>query len=87
MDAARVARAVHLTIDERAPGIFEVRGGAGVHTVDLGAGTCDCTDFAVHGGPCKHLLAVRLRRGDAEALEALRAVVPMPSRKRARGTA
>ena len=86
MDAARLARAAHLTVERVAPGRYLVTGGAEPHEVTVDTGgvwRCDCTDYAVHGGiGCKHTLAVRLRRADADVLEALRDVVPMPKRAR-----
>lgn len=85
MDAARVQRAVHLTVDDAGEGLYLVSGGAAAHVVNLEAGTCDCTDFAVHGGPCKHLVACRLVTGDREALAMLREIVPLPKRRKAGG--
>ena len=87
MDAARLVRAVHLTVERVAPGRYLVTGGAEPHEVTVdAAGTlrCACTDALVHRGAigCKHTLAVRLMRADADVLEALRDVVPMPKRAR-----
>ena len=52
--------------------------------VSADATACDCLDLVVRGGPCRYILAVRLRWGDGEAVEALRAVVAPPQRRRAR---
>lgn len=81
----RLARAVYLHAEPLADGTWRVSGGAEPHAVNLAAGTCDCADFTVRGGPCKHVAACRLRSGDPETLEALRAVVPMPRRARRKG--
>ena len=78
----RLARAVHLSAVKLAPGRYRVAGGASAHVVDLSADVCDCADFALRGAVCKHLLAARLRAGDPEALQALRALVPLPRRRR-----
>jgi hypothetical protein len=87
MDATRLARAIHLSVSRMGPGHYVVTGGAAEHTVRAVAGAlvCDCTDAAMHGGAeCKHVLAVRLRRGDPEALTALRELVSVPKRPRGR---
>jgi len=49
---------------------------------DPGQGwTCNCIDFGVYGGGCKHLLRVRLARGDATVLRTLQLLVPYPSQR------
>jgi len=84
MDTARLARAVHLTAQRVARGRYVVTGGAGAHvvTVTESGAACDCADFSIRGGPCKHIVACRLRRGDPSMLAALRDLVPMPRRQR-----
>ena len=75
-DLDRLARAVHLDAERLDTGAWRVTGGANVHEVNADATACDCTDYAVRGGSCKHLLAVKLRAGDSETLRKLRAIVP-----------
>lgn len=86
IDAARLARAVHLTARRTAPGRFAVIGGERDHTVTETDGLfmCDCADAARHVGDCKHVLRVRLHAADAEVLAALRGLVvePKPARTR-----
>ena len=84
MDAARLARAVHLTAEPDGAGRYRVTGGAAPHVVTLAADgslACDCTDATVRVGiECKHVLKVRLTRADPDVLEALRDVVAMPTK-------
>lgn len=77
----RLARGVHLDAERIDTETWRVTGGHRPHTVTPAG--CDCMDATLHGAkqPCKHLLAVRLRTGHAETLKALRAIVPVPSRK------
>ena len=42
--------------------------------------SCDCTDNAVRGGLCKHILRVLLARGDRTVIERLRTLIPDPGR-------
>ncbi|HLA88894.1 MAG TPA: hypothetical protein VJL28_00500 [Gemmatimonadaceae bacterium] len=79
-DLERLARAVHLDAERLDTGAWRVTGGAHVHEVNADATACDCTDYAVRGRSCKHLLAVRLRSGDSEA--PLRLIVVAPRRAR-----
>lgn len=81
-DPARLARAVHLDAVQLDDGSWKVTGGASEHDVNVDASSCDCHDFTVRGGSCKHMLAVRLRSGDSEAVEALRGLVVAPRRAR-----
>lgn len=74
----RLARAVHLDVEQLPDHTWRVLGGALEHLVSADATTCDCADFAMRGGACKHLLAVELRRGDPATLLALRELVPLP---------
>ena len=79
----RLARAVFLTCERTGFGLYRVSGGAESHAVKLGDDSrCDCTDYAVRGGPCKHLLRARLARGDSKVIEALRALVALPTTRK-----
>lgn len=79
-DLGRLARALHLDAVRLTAGAWRVAGGAIAHEVNAEGTRCDCTDYGVHGGACKHMLAVRLHSGDTETLAALRALVPLPRR-------
>ena len=87
IDAARLQRAVWLEVQAVAPGWYLVRGGKDDHVVDVDGGyiRCECLDARWRGDNCKHCLAVRLRHGDPEVVEALRTLVPSPHRSRAIG--
>lgn len=76
-EGGRLARAVHLSVDPLEAGVWRVTGGAEPHQVRAMGGDldCDCVD-ASFGQTCKHVLAVRLRLGDEEALEGVRGLVP-----------
>jgi hypothetical protein len=80
VDLLRLARAVHLDAEPVDGGAWRVAGGATSHTVTPDGG-CDCTDYGVRAVACKHVLAVRLRSGERETLDALRALVPLPPRR------
>jgi hypothetical protein len=80
----RLARAVHLDAARLATGVWRVSGGASAHEVSAGATTCDCADYGVRGGQCKHVLRVLLALGDPETLASLREIVTLPKRARAR---
>lgn len=87
-DLARLARACHLHAAPIGARLWSVTGGAGIHLVDAELQSCDCTDYAMHPGePCKHILAVRLRQGDAVLLDALGRLVPLPRRPRRKALA
>lgn len=88
MDTTRLARAVHLTVQRLEPGRYLVTGGSAPHHVTAAGGAlvCDCTDAAI-GHECKHVLCVRLWRGDPDAIMALRALVAMPKRSRRKAEA
>ena len=75
IDAARLARAIHLDVERRGDNAWTVSGGSQLHVVRADASECDCSDHAMRGGPCKHALAVRLRLGDLETVRALRTLV------------
>ena len=78
----RLLRALHLQVHadgER----YLVSGGSEPRTVQpAGSGwRCDCPDETAPGGMCKHILAVRLHRGDAELrarIEAITAAAGAP---------
>lgn len=83
VDPRRLARSLYLECQREGPDVYRVTGGAEPHVVELGEDArCDCVDFQVHGGGCKHLLRVRLAWGDVEIIEALRLLVPYPSQRR-----
>ena len=81
IDAGRLARAIWLKVQPVSGG-YLVTGGAAGHVVEVDGGrvTCHCPDAARMGDSCKHSLAIRLRAGDGEAIDALRQLVPNPSR-------
>ena len=84
----RLARAIHLECEREGPDVYRVSGGAEPHTVivhDQGQGwTCNCIDYGVNGGICKHMIRVRLARGDEQVLRTLQLLVPYPSQRRDR---
>jgi hypothetical protein len=75
----RLARAVHLDAKPLGNGAWLITGGTTDHRVGPQGSECDCADWRVRGGPCKHVLAVQLRLGDVETIRALRTIVPLPS--------
>lgn len=77
----RLARAVHLDA-QRTGGGWCVSGGAALHLVSDDLTACDCADFVIRGGVCKHQLAARLASGDAETLRELRALIAIPRQRR-----
>ena len=80
IDSARPARAVWLEVQPVAPGRYLVSGGKDDHLVDVDGGrvACHCLDSQRAGDGCKHSLALRLRAGDGEVIDALRQLVPNP---------
>ena len=82
IDSGRLARAIWLEIQPVSGG-FLVTGGAGGHVVEVDGAriTCHCLDAQRTGDGCKHSLAVRLRTGDGEVVDALRQLVPQPTRR------
>jgi hypothetical protein len=84
IDAARLARAVHLDATRQPDGSWIVTGGSAAQMVDAQARACSCPDFQIRGTPCKHLLRVAISTVEAEILAGLRALVPLPSRSRRR---
>jgi hypothetical protein len=75
-DLDRLVRAVHLDAERLANGAWCVSGGEREHVVSADAKLCDCADFTIRAVECKHMLAVRLRLGDADVIRTLRLVVP-----------
>ena len=81
IDLRRLARAVHLDAAPRDHETWHVMGRASLHVVtagDDGLFVCDCEDFRVRGGLCKHALRILLARGDRSVIERLRALIPNP---------
>ena len=81
IDAGRLQRAIWLDCSQPvAPGRYLVRGGSDDHIVEVDGGlvVCHCPDSPRAGDGCKHALAVRLRAGDGEVVDALRQLVPNP---------
>ena len=77
IDPERLARALWLRVERLGKGRFRVVGGHEPHTVALedGAFSCDCEDFVLRATTdCKHVLALRIRRGDPDVIAALRKV-------------
>ena len=70
VDPYRLRRATELAVKQRRSYRYSVSGGLEPHLVVVRperSPECDCADFHA-GNHCKHLLAVRLHRGDSELL-------------------
>ena len=82
IDLRRLARAVHLDAAPRDHETWHVMGRASLHVVTGGDDglVCDCEDFRVRGGLCKHALRILLARGDRAVIEQLRTLIPDPGR-------
>ena len=79
VDPKRLARSLYLECQREGPSRYVVSGGEQPHVVEFGEDPrCDCIDFQVHGSGCKHLLRVRLAKGDEGVIEALQLLVPHP---------
>ena len=80
IDARRLQKAIWLEVQPVAPGQYLVSGGKDDHLVEVDGGrvTCLCLDSQRAGDGCKHSLALRLRAGDGEVIDALRRLVPNP---------
>ncbi len=80
IDTGRLQRAIWLDCQPVAPGRYLVRGGSADHVVEVDGGLvrCHCPDSQRVGDSCKHSLALRLRAGDGEVVDALRQLVPNP---------
>ena len=85
INTGRLARAIWLKVQPVSGG-YLVTGGAAGHVVEVDGGrvTCHCPDAARMGDGCKHSLAIRLRAGDGEVIDALRLLTPNPQRYPAR---
>ncbi len=85
IDPARLQRAIWLK-SQPVSGGYLVSGGAAAHVVEVDGGrvTCHCPDAERMGDSCKHSLAIRLRAGDGEVINALRLLIPSPQRLPAR---
>ena len=84
IDPLKLMRAVWLTVDLTGLGHTAWVSGSPSgrrHFCDWQRESCDCQDFQLHGGFCKHLLAVGLRMGEPEILRRLRLLVPNPDRR------
>lgn len=71
VDPYRLGRARDLQVRIKGSSSYRVTGGLDPHTVAFppeGSPTCDCADFT-KGNECKHILAVRLKHGDAKLAE------------------
>ena len=82
LDPVRVSRAVHLDATPQDDTTWRVTSADSFHLVSVGDSglLCDCRDFAIRGGPCKHILRVGLANGDREVISALRLLIPNPQR-------
>lgn len=85
IDSTRLARAIWLKVQPVSGG-YLVSGGAAGHLVEADGAriTCHCPDAERMGDGCKHSLALRLRAGDGEVVDALRQLIPNPQRLPAR---
>jgi hypothetical protein len=80
IDPGRLQRAVHLDVELLGDGRYLVTGGEAGHVVDPDGEGCDCIDYG-RRHYCKHTLRVSLSRGcSPDLIEALRRIVPAPSR-------
>jgi hypothetical protein len=72
VDPYRLRRALELRIDRLSSESAWVSGGTEPHHVDIALNTdgvryrCDCADFVKGHANCKHVLRVRLERGETE---------------------
>jgi hypothetical protein len=76
VDPARLERAKDLTVERRGDA-WLVAGKLRSHVVSADASSCDCRDYEIRGGACKHILAVRRERG--EDLDATLEIDPLGS--------
>lgn len=82
IDLLKLMRAVHLTAEPTGLGdTFWVSGGERRHFVHYREESCDCADFQLHGGLCKHLLCAGLYMGEGTILRRLRYIVPNPDKR------
>ena len=80
LDPVRVMKAIHLDAVPRDDTTWRVTSADSFHLVSVGDSglLCDCRDFAIRGGPCKHILRVGLANGDRTVIDALRLLIPSP---------
>ena len=80
LDPVRVMKAIHLDAVPRDDTTWRVTSTDSFHLVSVGDSglLCDCRDFAIRGGPCKHILRVGLANGDRTVIDALRLLIPSP---------
>lgn len=80
IDSGRLARSIWLEVQPVSLGRYLVRGGADDHVVEVDGGlvVCHCPDSQRAGDGCKHSLALRLRAGDDEVVDALRLLIRDP---------
>ena len=86
-DLRRLARSVWLDVTGMGPGLYRVTGGTSPHEVRFTKTqrVCDCPDHTMNGNAnCKHVLAVRLAKGDLKVRRALRLLIPQPATRAAR---
>ena len=86
LDPVRVMKAIHLDATPQDDTTWRVTSADSFHVVSVGDSglLCDCRDFAIRGGPCKHILRVALANGDREVIDSLRLLIPNPHRLPAR---
>jgi helicase len=87
VDPYRLRRALDLRVTGAEGGVFRVAGGTEPHLVQITPGggyACDCVDAAKGTALCKHVLAVRLWRGD-DGLRELAARLRSEPDRRAEG--
>jgi hypothetical protein len=70
----RLERALALSVECWPDGRYLVEGGSLPHVVSE-SGSCDCYDARIRGPDCKHVLAIRLQRGDEPLLRELASLV------------
>lgn len=78
IEIGRLRRALALKVAPAGRGSWLISGGAEPHHVTRAGDfyACDCVDFRLRGGTCKHIAASRLFDAlDAELLAALRELV------------
>ena len=82
LDPVRVMKALYLDAVPQDNTTWRVTSADSFHVVSVGDSglLCDCRDFAIRGGPCKHILRVGLANGDREVIAALRLLIPNPQR-------
>ena len=80
IDPSRVERGVQLDCEPAGDGRYKVTGGDSIHWVDLVSRDhprCDCGDYLWRDAICKHIIAARLREGDADVISEVGTLVRM----------